>query len=105
MSFILRSYQRFPVVCGATYEHWCHEGQGTVWNLSATGWWMSGDLPLQCGDVCSFQVLLPTRQRVSVAAGIVRWVNGYDYGVETLVMDREAQDRLREYIQQRTKQL
>jgi hypothetical protein len=105
MSLSSRSHYRFPVCCGVTYEHWLHEGQGTVWNLSATGWWMSGNLPLQCGDVCSFQVVLPTRERVSVAAGIVRWVNGYDYGVETLVMDREAHDRLREYIRHRTKQL
>lgn len=104
MPFSLRTHHRFPVVCGVTYEHWAHEGQGTVWNLSTTGWWMSGDLPLQCGDVCSFRVVLPTRTRISVAAGIVRWVKGYDYGVETLVMDREAHDRLGEYIRHRTKQ-
>ena len=33
--------------------------------------------------------LHPTQERVYVAAGIVRWVRGEEYGVETLVMDDE----------------
>lgn len=105
MPFVLRHYRRIPVVCPVTIEHWFREGQGVVWNLSPTGWRISGTLPLQCGDVCSFRVVLPTHKDVSVAAGVVRWVNGYDYGVETLVMDGKAQARLSRYIQERTKEL
>jgi hypothetical protein len=88
-----------------TYEHWFREGEGTVWNLSPMGWRLSGDLPLAVGAVCSLSVMLPTNKRVSVAAGIVRWVRGQDYGIETLVMDGKAQASLSKYLQRRTKEL
>lgn len=101
MPFVLRPFRRFPVVCAVTYEHWFRVGKGLVWNLSPTGWRMSGTLPLMCGDVCSLNVILPTHKQVSVAAGIVRWVLGQDYGIETLVIERRAQARLRKYIRER----
>ena len=33
-----------------------------------------------------------------VAAAIVRWGRGEEYGVETIVMDVESQDELEEYL-------
>jgi hypothetical protein len=36
-----------------------------------------------------------------VAAGIVRWVRGEEYGVETLVMDDESREDVEQYICQR----
>lgn len=105
MPYVLRPYRRFPVVCDVLYEHWFRIGQGIVWNLSTTGWRVSGTLPLQCGDVCSLRVVLPTYKRVSVAAGIVRWARSEDFGIETLVMDAEAQARLDQYIQERMNNL
>jgi len=105
MAFILRPYRRFPVVCPVTYEHWFREGDGIVWNLSPTGWRLSGDLPLKIGAVCSLSVTLPTKKQVSVAAGIVRWAQGQDYGIETLVLDEKAHASLSKYIQGRTKAL
>ena len=56
MSFVPCHYSRFPVVSPVTYEHWFREGEGIIWNLSPTGWRLSGTLPLQLGDVCSFRV-------------------------------------------------
>jgi hypothetical protein len=105
MPFVLRPYRRFPVNIPVTYENWFREGEGIVWNLSPTGWRLSGDLPLQRGDVCTLKVRLPTHKEISVAAGIVRWVQGQDYGIETLVLDEEAQARLGKYIQERMKEL
>lgn len=105
MPFVLRPYRRFPVTCPVIYEHWFREGQGIVWNLSPTGWRMSGTLPLQCGDVCSLNVMLPGNKPVSVVAGIVRWVRGEDYGIETLVMNRKAQAHLGQHIREHMKEL
>lgn len=105
MPFVIRPYHRVPVVCPVIYEHWFREGEGIVWNLSPTGWRLSGDLPLKVGAVCSLSILLPTNKRVSVAAGIVRWVQGQDYGIETLVMDGEAQAALRHYVRSCINQL
>ena len=50
-------------------------------------------------------MILPTIKRVSVVAGIVRWVRGQDYGIETLVMDGKAEARLGTYIQERMKEV
>lgn len=50
--------------------------EGIVWNLSPTGWRLSGSLPLQLGDVCSLTMMLPTNNPLSVTAGIVQWVRG-----------------------------
>jgi len=94
MAFILRPYRRFPVVCAVRYEHGWREGEGIVWNLSPMGWRLSGNLPLKPGDVCSFNMTLPTNKQISVTAGIVRWVMGEEFGIETLVMDGKAQARL-----------
>lgn len=101
MPFPVRPYRRFPVSCPVTYQTGLFEGYSTVWNLSLTGWRFSGDLPLRIGEVCSLTVNLSIDQTIYVAAGIVRWVRGEEYGVETLVMDDESQEDLDEYLWQR----
>ena len=103
MPFVLRPYRRLPVVSPVTYEHGWREGRGIVWNLSPTGWRLSGDLPLEPGAICSLTVMLPTNKPVSVAAGVVRWVRGEDVGIETLVMHGNAQAQLGRYIRARMK--
>ena len=101
MPFLIRPFQRFPICCPVTYQCGQFEGHGTVWNLSLTGWRLSGNLPLRIGEVCSLTVNLPTRQSLYVAAGIVRWVRGEEYGVETLVMDEESGDDMDDYLARR----
>lgn len=100
MAYILRPYRRFPVVIPARYENWSQEGQGIIWNLSSAGWRLSGDLPLVIGDICSLSLTLPTNQPIAVLAGVVRWVRGEEFGIETLAMNDESQERLNEYIQE-----
>jgi len=102
MAFALRSYHRFPVVCPMTIEHWFREEEGIVWNLSPTGWRVSGNLPLERGDVCSLKMTLPTNKQISVAAGIVRWVRGEEFRIETLVRDGTAHAHLSDSIRKRT---
>jgi len=72
-----------------------------MWNVSLTGWRFSGNLPLRIGEVCSLTVNLSSQQRIYVAAGIVRWVRGEEYGVETLVIDDESREEMEQYICQR----
>jgi len=84
-----------------TYHLEDFEGLGTVWNVSPMGWRFSGDLPLRVGEVCSLTVRLPTYQDVYVAAAIVRWIRGEEFGVETLVMDEESVEDLDDYIEER----
>ena len=51
--------------------------------------------------MCSLTVNLSSHPRIYVAAGIVRWVRGAEYGVETLVIDDEAREDMEHYICQR----
>jgi len=63
------------------------------------------NIPLTCPQLLghrfsSLTVNLSIDQRVYVAAGIVRWVRGEEYGVETLVMDVESQEDVEDYLWQ-----
>jgi hypothetical protein len=82
------------VQCSVTYHAGLFQGQGTVWNLSLNGWKLSGDVPLRVGQTCSLTVNLPNQPSIVVAAAIVRWVRGQEYGLETLVVEKQTQSRL-----------
>ena len=46
MPFWIRLFPHFPVQCVVTYNAGPFQGQGTVWNLSRSGWRLSEDLPM-----------------------------------------------------------
>lgn len=98
MPFSIRPYRHFPVQCSVTYNAGPFRGQGTVWNLSCTGWRLSGDLPLQSEQTCPLTVNLPNQPSLFVAAAIVRWVRGQEYDLETLVADTQTQSRVEQVI-------
>ncbi len=98
MPFTLRLYQRFPVHCSVTYHAGLFQGQGTVWNLSLIGWKLSGDVPLRVGQTCSLTVDLPNEESIVVAAAIVRWVQGQEYGLETLAIEKQTHSRVEHVI-------
>lgn len=62
MPFAIRPSRRFPI----TYNAGLFQGQGTVWNLSYSGWRLSGDLPMGRGEILSLTVTLPNEQRIVV---------------------------------------
>ena len=62
------------------------------------GWRLSGDVPLRVMQTCPLTVNLPNQQSIIVAAAIVRWVRGQEYGVETLVVEKQTQSRLEHLI-------
>lgn len=98
MPFSIRPYRRFPVQCFVTYDTGPFTGVGTVWNLSMTGWRLSGDLPLRPGEVCSLAVALPNRQSIFVSQAVVRWARGNEYGIETVTIQKHTWNRLEHYV-------
>lgn len=102
MSFTIRPYRRFPLSCPVAYHAGLAQGQGTIWNISLNGWRLSGDLPLRVGQSFPMTVTLPDRQSIFVAAGIVRWKGGEEYGVETLVADDTALGQVKHYVRQQS---
>lgn len=100
MPFSICPYRRFPVYCEVTYHAGLHEGYGAIWNVSANGWRLSGDLPLRIGQSVPMTVTLPNQELIFVAAGIVRWKRDDEYGVETLVADDSVLGQMKDYIKQ-----
>jgi hypothetical protein len=107
MPFSIRPHRRYPVHCSVTYHTGPFQGQGTVWNLSSTGWRLSGDLPMRPGERLSLTVTLPNTQRVQVLQAIVRWSRGQEFAVETVSIAHHTRARLQHYVkrlvQDRTK--
>ena len=66
MLFTFRSYRRFPLQCPVMFNAGPFQRQGTVWNLSCTGWRLSGDLPMRPGEAHSLTVTLPDEPRIEV---------------------------------------
>ena len=98
MPVTLRPYRRFPVQCAVTYNAGPFQGQGTVWNLSSTGWRLSGDLPMRPGEILSLTVTLPNKQRIVVPEAVVRWSRGQEFAVENMLIESHAQARLQHYV-------
>ncbi len=98
MPFSVRPDRRSPVQCDVTYYAGLFQGHGTVWNFSLNGWKLSGDVPLRVGQTCSLTVNLPNQPSIVVAAAIVRWVRGQEYGVETLVVEKQTHSRLEHLV-------
>jgi PilZ domain len=98
MPFSIRSFRRFPVCCSVTYNTGPFQGQGIVWNLSCTGWRLSGDLPLRPGETLSLTVTLPNEQRIEILEAVVRWSRGLEFAVENIAIEPHIQARLRHYV-------
>ena len=98
MPFTLRPFRRFPVQCSVTYNAGPFQGQGTVWNLSCTGWRLSGDLPVRPGETLSLTVTLPNEQRIEVSEAVVKWSRGQDFAVENVVIETHTHARLQHYV-------
>jgi hypothetical protein len=98
MPFAIRSHRRFSVYCSVTYHAGLFQGQGTVWDLSLSGWKLSGDVPLQVGQTCSLTVNLPIEKSICVTAAVVRWVRGQEFGLETLAIEKQTHSRVEHVI-------
>ena len=94
MPFTLRPFHRFPVQCSVTYIAGSFQGQDTIWNLSCTGWRLSGDLPMRPGETLALTVTPPNEQRIEVPEAVVRWSRGQGLAVENVVVERHTHARL-----------
>jgi PilZ domain len=98
MSFSIRPHRRFPVHCALTYNAGPFQGHGTVWNLSCSGWRLSGDLPMRPGESLSLTVTLPNEQRIEIPEAVVRWSRGQEFAVENLAIKPHTRTRLQHYV-------
>ena len=98
MPFSIRPFRRFPVHCAVTYHAGPFQCQGTIWNLSCTGWRLSGDLPMRLGETLSLTVTLPNEQCIVVPEAIVRWSRGQEFAVDNVVIAPHTHARFQHYV-------
>jgi len=98
MLFSIRPYRRFPVQCSVTYNAGPFQGQGTIWNLSCTGWRLSADLRMRPGETLWLTVRLPKKQWIEIPEAVVRWSRGQEFAVENLAIERHTHARLQHYV-------
>jgi hypothetical protein len=87
-----------PCTVPSTYHAGPFQGSGTVWNLSCTGWRLSGDLPMRPGETLSLTVTLPNEQHITVSEAIVRWSRGQEFAMETRSIAPQTQARFQHYV-------
>ena len=98
MPFTIRPFRRSPVQCSVTYDVGPFRGYGVVWNLSCSGWRLSGDLPMRPGETLSLTVVLPNDQHITVSKAVVRWSRGLEFAVENVVVEQHSHARLQHYV-------
>ena len=86
MTYALRPFRRVPLHCSVTYNAGPSQGPGIVWNLSRSGWGLSGNLLIQPGESLSLTVTLLNAQRIEVPEAVVQWSRGQEFAVEDVVI-------------------
>ncbi len=98
MPFSIRPYRRFPVQCAVTYNAGPFQGQGTIWNLSYTGWRLPGDLPMRPEETRSLTGMLRNEQWIQIPEAVVRWSRGQEFAVENLAIKPHTGARLQHHV-------
>ena len=76
-------------------------GEGSIVNLSNSGWLINSRQPLQPGTPLLLQVYLPDcPEPMDVELAIVQWSHGELAGLKNFILGNEARTRLNRYILQ-----
>lgn len=100
MPISIRPYRRLHVQCSVTYNAGPFQGQGTVWNLSCSGWRLSGDLPMRPRETLSLTITLPNEQRIEIPEAVVQWSRRSEFAAETRLCEPHTQARHQHDVKQ-----
>ena len=90
-----RTYHRFPLFYPVIFGGAPFIGEGNLTNLSLMGCSVMCDREVLCGSDVRVSVLLPDQTpALSIELGMIKWVQGHQFGVEFLRLPLEARQRL-----------
>ena len=90
-----RTYHRFPLFYPVIFGGAPFVGEGILTNLSLMGCSIMSDREVLCGCDVRVSVLLPNQRPVlSIDLGTIKWVQGYEFGVEFLRLPLDARQHL-----------
>jgi hypothetical protein len=83
IQFVLRPYRRIPIRHALYYLSPDYVGKGLVTNLSQSGIRIQGEHAVEPGLSLALRLTLSDNgPTIEVERATVRWVNGYDFGME-----------------------
>lgn len=77
-----------------------HGNEGRVLNLTVPGCLLESPLCMNRGDSIRLELFLPGPHSLSVELAVVRWINGFQFGVEFIRMEERDQRQLHQYMAQ-----
>ena len=90
-----RTYHRFPLFYPVIFGGAPFVGEGILTNLSLMGCSIMSNREVLCGSDVRVSVLLPNqRPALSIELGTIKWVQGYEFGVEFLRLPLDARQHL-----------
>jgi hypothetical protein len=90
--FVLRPYRRIPTWIALYYLSGECVGKGVVTNLSQLGMRVQGDHAVEPGlDLALRFTLADSDSTIEIERATVRWVNGYDFGLDLVSLSPLAE--------------
>ncbi len=89
--FVVRPYRRIPTWLVLYYLSGEFVGKGIVTNLSQAGMRVQGDHAVTPGFDLGLRITLPDNgPTIEIERATVRWVNGYDFGLNLVRFSPDA---------------
>lgn len=96
-----RQSLRLSIPCVLKFSGYQLLGEGSVVNLSNSGWLIKSPQPLKPGTPLLLRVYLPDcPEPIDVELAIVQWSCGEQAGLKNFILGNEARTRLNRYILQ-----
>ena len=93
--FVLRPYRRIPTWLALYYLSGECVGKGVVTNLSQLGMRVQGDHAVEPGlDLALRLTLADNGPLIEIERATVRWVDGYDFGLDLVRLSPLAEKRI-----------
>jgi hypothetical protein len=99
--FVLRPYRRIPTWLDLYYLSGECVGKGVVTNLSQLGMRVQGDHAVEPGlDLALRLTLADDGPPIEIERATVRWVNGYDFGLDLVRLSPLAEKHIAHLLSQ-----
>jgi hypothetical protein len=94
-----RAHERFALRCSIALARGLRVGEGWTLDMSECGCLVESSLPVKVGD--NLQVRLTfhrSEPSMRVSLAVVRWVQGFRFGVQFIGIEEQARARLNRYL-------
>ena len=99
--FVLRPYRRIPTWLMLYYLSGDCVGKGVVTNLSQSGMRVQGDHAVEPGlDLALRVTFADDRPPIEIERATVRWVDGYDFGLDLVLVSPFAAKHITDALSQ-----